>query len=92
MSGLAAQLYCEVGPDYFRVLAGPLARLYVDALEGEATRRDTGLGREEALALIEPVVEEHADSSYSNTFDSNTFEPLQIASTRLWMLLTAGQG
>ena len=62
MSGLAAQLFREVRPDFFRVLTGPLARLYVDSLdtlECEAAQRSNGLGRDEALALVE----QHADLS-----------------------------
>lgn len=64
MTALAAQLFREVRPDFFRVLAGPLARLYVDALdslEHEASQRNQGLDRSEALALVEQVVEQHAD-------------------------------
>ena len=64
MSVLAAQLFREVRPDFFRVLAGPLARLYVDALdslEREASQRNQGLDRAEALALVEQVVEQHGD-------------------------------
>jgi len=61
---LAAQLFQEVRPDFFRLLTGPLARLYVDALdtlEREASQRNQGLEREEALALVEQVVEQHGD-------------------------------
>ena len=64
MTVLAAQLFCEVRPDFFRLLAGPLARLYVDALdslEREASQRNQGLDRAEALALVEQVVEQHGD-------------------------------
>src|SRR6266404_2719398 len=64
MTMLAAQLFREVRPDFFRVLAGPLARLYVDALdslEREASQRNQGLDRSEALALVEQVVEQHGD-------------------------------
>jgi hypothetical protein len=64
MTLLAAQLFREVRPDFFRVLAGPLARLYVDALdalEREASQRNQGLDRAEALALVEQVVEQHED-------------------------------
>ena len=64
MTALAAQLFREVRPDFFGVLAGPLARLYVDsldALEYEARQRNQGLDREEALALVEQVVEQHGD-------------------------------
>ena len=66
MSTLAAQLFREVRPDYFGVLARPSARLYVDALdalEHEAAQRNQGLDREEALALVERVVEQHGDLS-----------------------------
>lgn len=64
MSALAAQLFREVRPDFFRVLAGPLARLYVDTLdtlEREASQRNQGLDRAEALALVEQVVEQHEE-------------------------------
>lgn len=62
MSGLAAQLFREVRPDFFRVLTGPLARLSVESLdapEHEAAQRNNCLGRDEALT----VVEQHADLS-----------------------------
>ena len=61
---LSTALFREVRPDFFRVLAGPLARLYVDALdalEREAGQRNQGLERDEALALVEQVVEQHGD-------------------------------
>src|SRR6266404_5410672 len=47
-------------------LAGPLARLYVDALdalEHEALQRSQGLDRDEALALVEQVIEQHGEVS-----------------------------
>lgn len=55
-------LFTEVGPGFFRVLTGASRELYadaLDALEREATRRNQGLDREEALALIEEAVENH---------------------------------
>ena len=61
---LSTSLFREVRPDFFRVLAGPLARLYVDALDAldrEAGQRHQGLDRAEALALVEQVVEQHRD-------------------------------
>lgn len=64
MSALAANLFREVRPDFFRILASPLASLYVDALdrlEHEAVQRNHGLDRGEALALVEQVVEQHAE-------------------------------
>jgi DNA repair exonuclease SbcCD ATPase subunit len=61
---LSNAVFGEVRPDFFRVLAGPLARLYLDALEAlekEASQRPQGLGREEALALVEDVVVIHPE-------------------------------
>lgn len=66
MSVLSSQLFREVRPDFFRALAGALARLYVDALdalEREASQRNQGLDRAEAIALVEQVVEQHGDLS-----------------------------
>jgi hypothetical protein len=60
----SAALYREVRPDFFRILSGPLAQLYVDvldALEREAAHRNHGLDRDEALALIEQVIESHGE-------------------------------
>jgi hypothetical protein len=64
MSALSTQLFREVRPDFFGVLARPSARLYVDALdalEHEFAQRNQGLDREEALALVEQVVEQYGD-------------------------------
>ena len=64
MSDLALHLFREVRPEFFRVLSGGLARLYVDALDAlevESARRSQGFDREEALGLIEQVLETHAD-------------------------------
>lgn len=61
---LATALFREVGKNFFAVLAGPLAQLYVDALdtlEREAGQRNQGIDREEALALVEQVVEQHEE-------------------------------
>ncbi len=66
MSTLASFLFREVRPDFFRVLTGALAHLYVDALdtlEAEASQRNQGLDRVEALALIEQAVERHGEAS-----------------------------
>src|ERR1700749_3964857 len=64
MPQLATHLFREVSTDFFRVLASPLASLYVDALdalEREAAQSNQGLEREEALALVEQVLEEHIE-------------------------------
>ena len=78
MSGLALQLFREVRPELFRVLAGPLAHLYVDALDSiecEAAQRSAGLEREEALALVEEVVARYGEVAG----DEN--DPLALATT-----------
>ena len=64
MATLSNSLFREMRPDFFRVLAGPLASLYVDvldALEREASQRNQGFDRAEALALVEQVIEEHGN-------------------------------
>jgi hypothetical protein len=64
MSSLAIELFREVHPGLFRVLAGPNARTYVDvldALELESTQRHEGMSREEALAIVMDVLEQHPD-------------------------------
>ena len=66
MSSLALELFREVRPGLFRVLGGPNARTYVDvldALEAESSQRHDGMSREEALAVIVEVLEEHPDFS-----------------------------
>src|SRR5687768_17308290 len=57
---LSSVLFSEVRPEFFRVLSGPLAHLYVDAidvLEREASLRNQPLDREDALALVGTVVD-----------------------------------
>jgi hypothetical protein len=61
---LSSALFSEVRPEFFRVLTGPAARLYVDALdtlERVYSHQVQGIEREDALALIEEAVEEHTD-------------------------------
>lgn len=62
MASLSSHLFREVRPEFFRLLSGALVPLYVDAadaLEAEDAQRSEGLEREEALALIEQVLERH---------------------------------
>jgi len=64
MASLSNQLFRVLRPDFFRVLAGPLAQLYVDVLDSlelEASQRSQGLDRAEVLALVERVIEQHQD-------------------------------
>lgn len=63
MSTLATQLFREVRPEFFRVLAGSAAPAYVDALdalERECAQRTLGVEREEALAVLEQVLGPYA--------------------------------
>ncbi|HEV7404972.1 MAG TPA: Wadjet anti-phage system protein JetA family protein [Chthoniobacteraceae bacterium] len=61
---LSTSLFREVRPEFFRILSGSGARLYVDALdalERAAAGRVQGLERAEALALIEEAVAAHEE-------------------------------
>jgi hypothetical protein len=63
-SALSQHLFREVRPEFFRVLAGAAAAVYVDvldALEYEAAQRNEGMEREEALAIISRVLSQHPD-------------------------------
>jgi hypothetical protein len=63
---LSTALFREVRPEFFRVLSGPAARLYVDALDAVeriAAQQAQGIERDDVLGLIEEVVENHADVS-----------------------------
>ena len=63
-SQLSTALFREVRPEFFRVLSGAAARLYVDALEAlerAALEQVQGVEREDALGLIEQAVEQHAE-------------------------------
>ena len=62
MISLAAQLFREVRPGFFRVLAGGNAAVYLDvldALERESSERHEGMSREEALAIVREVLSAH---------------------------------
>jgi hypothetical protein len=71
MTALSTALFREVRPEFFRVLAGAkTGRLYVDALdalERAAAQRVQGIERDDALALVEEVVEAHADVPLDET-------------------------
>ena len=62
MTSFADQLFREVSPGFFRVLAGGSAAVYLDvldALEREASERHEGMSREEALAIVSEVLAQH---------------------------------
>ncbi len=62
MNSFADQLFREVNPGFFRVLAGGSAAVYLDvldALERESSERHEGMSREEALAIVSEVLTQH---------------------------------
>jgi len=62
MNSFADQLFREVNPGFFRVLAGGSAAVYLDvldALERESSERHEGMSREEALAIVSEVLAQH---------------------------------
>jgi hypothetical protein len=61
---LSAELFREVRPDFFRVLSGPNAPVYVDVLdilEAEASQRNEGMARQEALNIIADTLARHPE-------------------------------
>ncbi len=61
---LSHDLFREVRPDFFRVLSGVNAPIYVDALDAlefEAAQRHEGMDREDALALVSEVLSRQPD-------------------------------
>lgn len=61
---LSADLFREIRPEFLRLLGAKDAAVYLDAadeMESELALRAGALSREEALALVERVVERHGD-------------------------------
>jgi hypothetical protein len=70
---LSTALFREVRPEFFRILSGTAARLYVDALgllEEAVTRGLQAIERDDALNLIEQAVEEHAEVPLEDGVDA----------------------
>jgi hypothetical protein len=62
MPSLATELFREIRPGLFRVLASGNASVYVDvldALEREGSERHLGITREEALTIVAEVIARH---------------------------------
>ena len=75
MPKLAESLFREVSHDFFRPLASPLASLYIDALdalEREAAQSNQGLDRDEALAIVERMLDQHLEVSELAEEDAGT--------------------
>jgi hypothetical protein len=64
-SFFSTSLFEEVRPEFFRVLSGTAARLYADALDhlerASVEQAAQGLEREDALAIVEQIVEAHSE-------------------------------
>jgi|GEM_PF-383370 len=61
---LSTDLFRELRPDFFRVLSGPNASVYVDlldTLERECAQRNEGIPRDEALGILSEVLSRHPD-------------------------------
>lgn len=61
---LSTDLLREIRPDFLRLLGSPAARVYLDVadqLERESALRSGSLERDEALTLIERIVERHTE-------------------------------
>jgi hypothetical protein len=91
MGSFATELFREVRPGFFRVLAGRNAATYADALDAleiESAQRHEGMSREEALGIVEEVLARHPDSSLdlAEAGDLGDFEQesLGIPTQRKW--------
>src|SRR5882672_11221253 len=70
MVSFATELFREVRPGLFRVLAGRNATTYVDvldALEIESAQRHEGMSREEALGIVGEVLAQHPEFNPEQT-------------------------
>jgi hypothetical protein len=85
MHSLASELFREIRPGLFRILAGSNAPVYVDvldALEREASERHEGMSREEAIAIVGDVLARHPVFALEEP-DSGTSSTAQLTSLPL---------
>ncbi len=71
MANLATELFREVRPDFFRVLASTNAPIYVDVLDALAAAAESapaGLDRDTALAIVAEVLANHPDFAPEEDF------------------------
>lgn len=94
---LGANLFSEIKPDLFRVLTGPNARLYVDAIDLLATEMresPAGISRQEALAAVLDVLGRHAgferEEEDTRSSDADLASPPGQANHLLNRLIRAG--
>jgi hypothetical protein len=87
---LSTDLFHAIRPEFLRLLGSAGTRVYVDAaeaLEAESGLRSGALEREEALAIVERVVEWHAEVELEDTAG---FSPRERARVVMERLLAAG--
>src|SRR5438552_7676141 len=83
---LSVELFREVRPEFLRLLGSPASRVYVDvadALEVESTLRSGALPREEAIAIAERVVEQHAKVDIEEAIGLEIRERARLVMERL---------
>ena len=83
---LSRDLFYQVRPAFLRLLGTPGSRVYLDAtdaLESESALRTGGLARDEAFALVERVVEQHAEVELEETAGFSTRERARVVVERL---------
>lgn len=83
---LSYELFREVRPPFLRLLGGPGASVYLDAadaLESEITLRTGPLGRDEALAFVERVLEKHVEVEVEETVGLPIREKARVVIDRL---------
>jgi hypothetical protein len=83
---LSRELFAEIKPEFLRLLGAREARIYidsVDALEIETVLRSGSLPREEAIAIVERVVEHHAEVDFEEASGLDTREQARLVLDRL---------
>jgi hypothetical protein len=93
MPSLSTGLYSEVTPDFFRILSGPNARIYTDALEAldiEMGEGAAGLSRLEAVEVVTQITERHAGLAEEDTSKEDLQSPRSQANFVLNRLVQTG--
>ncbi len=83
---LSSDLFSAIRPEFLRLLGSPGARVYLDAadaVEREAALRAAPMLREEGLALIERVVERHAEVEIEDAAGQPARERARLVLERL---------
>ncbi len=82
---LSKLLYEEVSPDFFRVLCGANARIYIDTLDAlhlEMGEMADGLSRQAAVEVVVEVVERHAGLQVGDDTETAAASVTELGSPR----------